>query len=61
MLRSASAVVIRCFRKVEHVADYVTGAAGPVFVALAWLLTGVGGLAFCEETGSLDHHHLWII
>lgn len=48
MLRVASAVVIRCFKHVEHAADYMTGAAGPLFIALAWLLTVTGGLAFCK-------------
>ncbi len=49
VIRAASGVVIRCFRCFEGVADYVTGAAGPVFIVLAWVLTGVGGLVFCES------------
>lgn len=48
LMRYASAIVIRCFRKVEKCADAVTGAAGPVFVALAWILTIFCGLAFCK-------------
>jgi palmitoyltransferase len=48
LMRSASACVIRCFKNVEHVADVLTGAAGPVFIALAWALTGTIGFSFCE-------------
>ncbi|KAL7423685.1 hypothetical protein Q5752_001267 [Cryptotrichosporon argae] len=47
-LRGCSALVIRCFRRVEAFADAVTGAAGPVFVALCWVLIGSGGLVFFD-------------
>lgn len=49
LIRAASGVVIRCFRSVEHVADAITGAAGPVFIAFAWILTTAGGFVFCES------------
>ena len=48
IFRGCSALVIRCFKRVEHFADWITGAAGPVFVALCWSLIGLGGVAFCE-------------
>ncbi|KAL1405134.1 hypothetical protein Q8F55_008757 [Vanrija albida] len=48
LMRGASAVVIRCFRRLEKCADAATGAAGPVFVALAWVLTVFCGLAFFD-------------
>lgn len=53
LFRAASGVVIRCFRSVEKVADAITGAAGPVFIFLAWVLTGLGGLVFCESVYGL--------
>ncbi len=46
-LRRSSQLVIGCLKRVEKAADWLTGAAGPVFIALCWLLTGFGGLAFC--------------
>lgn len=49
LIRGASALVIRCFRRVEVVADVLTGAAGPVFIVLAWVLTGLAGTVFCES------------
>jgi hypothetical protein len=47
--RGCSALVIRCFKRVEHFADWITGAAGPVFVALCWTLIIGGGIAFCKS------------
>lgn len=46
--RGPSALVIRCFKRLEHAADRLTGAAGPVFIGLAWILTILGGFAFCK-------------
>lgn len=48
LIHNCSGVVIRCFKHVEHFADWLTGAAGPVFVFLCWLLIGSGGVLFCE-------------
>ncbi|ORY24666.1 DHHC palmitoyltransferase-domain-containing protein [Naematelia encephala] len=48
LLRSSSALVIRCFKSVENCADWITGAAGPVFVTLAWLLIVAGGIGFFD-------------
>ncbi|WWD19997.1 hypothetical protein CI109_104470 [Kwoniella shandongensis] len=47
-MKYASVLVIRCFKKVEHFADWITGAAGPVFVFLCWVLIGSGGLLFFD-------------
>ncbi|BEJ18028.1 hypothetical protein CspHIS471_0703050 [Cutaneotrichosporon sp. HIS471] len=52
LIRTASGVVIRCFRCFEGVADYITGAAGPVFIGLAWVLTSVGGFVFFDVVAS---------
>jgi palmitoyltransferase len=49
LLRSCSGLVIRCFKHVEAFADWITGAAGPVFVFLCWSLIGLGGFVFCER------------
>lgn len=49
LFRGCSALVIRCFKRVEHFADWLTGAAGPVFVFLCWSLIILGGLAFCTS------------
>lgn len=54
-IRATSALVIRCFRRVEHAADWLTGAAGPVFIALAWILTVFIGFAFCEPSLDLSN------
>lgn len=48
LIHNCSGVVIRCFKHVEHFADWLTGAAGPVFVFLCWLLIGSGGALFCK-------------
>lgn len=48
--RGCSALVIRCFKKVEAFADWLTGAAGPFFVFFCWTLIVLGGVAFCEHT-----------
>nr|ODN95433.1 vacuolar protein [Cryptococcus depauperatus CBS 7855] len=48
LIRTCSSLVIRCFRGVEHFADWVTGAAGPVFVFLCWVLIGSGGFFFFD-------------
>ena len=50
VFRACSGLVIRCFKRVEHAADWLTGAAGPVFIFLCWTLTGLGGLSFCKST-----------
>lgn len=47
VFRTCSGLVIRCFKRVEHAADWLTGKAGPVFVFLCWTLIILGGLAFC--------------
>jgi hypothetical protein len=47
--RGCSALVIRCFKKVESFADWLTGAAGPLFVFFCWSLIGLGGIAFCQS------------
>ena len=52
MLRCCSGAVIRCFKRVEHFADWITGAAGPVFVALCWGLISLGGITFCQSLPS---------
>lgn len=57
IFRAASGLVIRCFKRVEHVADAITGAAGPVFIALAWILTAAGGIVFCESSVSTHELH----
>lgn len=49
LIRGASALVIRCFRRVEKAADVITGAAGPYFIVLAWALTGFVAFAFCKS------------
>ncbi|XAO25425.1 hypothetical protein I312_104248 [Cryptococcus bacillisporus CA1280] len=48
LIHNCSGVVIRCFKHVEHFADWLTGAAGPVFVFLCWLLIGSGGVLFFD-------------
>ena len=39
--------VFRCFKCLELAADAVTGAAGPLFIALAVVLFAVGAFCFC--------------
>ncbi|ORX35428.1 DHHC palmitoyltransferase-domain-containing protein [Kockovaella imperatae] len=51
VLRGCSALVIRCFKRVEHAADWLTGAAGPVFIFLCWVLISLGGFAFFDVIG----------
>jgi hypothetical protein len=51
-IRRPSSLVIQCFKRVERAADWVTGAAGPVFVGLCWLLIVTGGMAFGGSSGS---------
>ncbi|WVQ79515.1 hypothetical protein IAT38_001614 [Cryptococcus sp. DSM 104549] len=48
LMRSCSNLVIGCFKRVEHFADWVTGAAGPFFVFLCWTLIIGGGVAFFD-------------
>ncbi|KGB78092.2 vacuolar protein [Cryptococcus deuterogattii R265] len=48
LIHNCSGVVIRCFKHVEHFADWLTGAAGPVFVFFCWLLIGSGGVLFFD-------------
>ena len=52
VFRGCSALVIRCFKKVETFADWLTGAAGPLFVFFCWSLIGLGGIAFCQYCSS---------
>ena len=40
--------VFRCFKWLERLGDRFTGAAGPVFVALAVILLAIGLVCFCE-------------
>ncbi|CED85617.1 DHHC-type Zn-finger proteins [Phaffia rhodozyma] len=40
--------VFRCFKCLEWFANWLTGAAGPVFIALAILMMGSGGFMFFE-------------
>jgi len=49
VFRGCSALVIRCFKRVENFADWLTGAAGPLFVFFCWSLIGLGGIAFCQS------------
>lgn len=51
--RTCSALVIRCFKRVEHFADWATGKAGPVFIFLCWTLIILGGISFCMSLSSL--------
>lgn len=53
LFRGCSSLVIRCFKRVEALADWVTGAAGPWFVGLCWVLIVAGGVFFCEYEGRL--------
>ncbi|ODO07039.1 hypothetical protein I350_04407 [Cryptococcus amylolentus CBS 6273] len=45
---SLSGTVIRCFKRVEAFADWITGAAGPFFVFFCWVLIGSGGILFFD-------------
>ena len=40
--------VFKCFKTLERCGDRVTGAAGPLFIALALALLTVGTISFCE-------------
>ncbi|GJE89925.1 hypothetical protein PsYK624_060370 [Phanerochaete sordida] len=40
--------VFRCFKWLERAGDALTGAAGPLFVGLAWILLSVGAVCFFE-------------
>lgn len=40
--------VFACFKSIERTADRLTGAVGPVFVALAWFLISVGIVYFFD-------------
>ncbi|KAK1927884.1 DHHC palmitoyltransferase-domain-containing protein [Papiliotrema laurentii] len=51
IFRTCSGLVIRCFKRVEHAADWLTGKAGPVFVFLCWTLIILGGLCFFDAVG----------
>ena len=46
---SCPRVVFRCFKALERFGDRVTGAAGPVFVALAVVLLSLGVFCFCKS------------
>ena len=48
MSRWCTRQVFRCFKALERFGDRVTGAAGPVFVALAVVLLSLGVFCFCE-------------
>lgn len=39
--------VFRCFKSIERAANFITGAAGPYFVALAVILITMGTACFC--------------
>ncbi|KAJ7679345.1 DHHC palmitoyltransferase-domain-containing protein [Mycena polygramma] len=43
-----SRVVFRCFKTLERLADRITGAAGPFFVAFAVILIGLGVVSFFD-------------
>ncbi|UZJ54960.1 hypothetical protein CBS101457_004280 [Exobasidium rhododendri] len=45
-MRLLAQVVHRSFRKVEYFAEWLTGAAGPVFVALCSILVSIGAYTF---------------
>ncbi|EJU06410.1 zf-DHHC-domain-containing protein [Dacryopinax primogenitus] len=45
-LRSASKLVFRCFKSMEKAGDWLTGAAGPVFISFAWVLMSGGAVVF---------------
>ncbi|WVQ96343.1 hypothetical protein IAU59_003447 [Kwoniella sp. CBS 9459] len=47
-LQRLSSRVIVCFKGVEYAADWMTGAAGPVFVFICWTLIGLGGLIYFD-------------
>ena len=47
-IRTYSLLIIRCFKRIESFADWLTGAAGPWFVGICWTLTLLGGATFCE-------------
>ncbi|WWC93157.1 uncharacterized protein L201_008124 [Kwoniella dendrophila CBS 6074] len=48
LIQNLSGVVIRCFKSVEHCADWMTGAAGPVFVFMCWSLILSGGFIYFD-------------
>nr|XP_019009035.1 vacuolar protein [Kwoniella pini CBS 10737]OCF47816.1 vacuolar protein [Kwoniella pini CBS 10737] len=48
LIHGLSGVVIRCFKKVETAADWMTGAAGPVFVFMCWSLILSGGFIYFD-------------
>ncbi|WVW86546.1 hypothetical protein I302_108595 [Kwoniella bestiolae CBS 10118] len=48
LIHNLSGVVIKCFKKVEHAADWMTGAAGPVFVFMCWSLIISGGFIYFD-------------
>ncbi|WRT69363.1 uncharacterized protein IL334_006347 [Kwoniella shivajii] len=48
LIHGLSGTVIRCFKKVENAADWMTGAAGPVFVFMCWSLILSGGFIYFD-------------
>lgn len=46
-------LVHRSFRRVERIADWLTGAAGPIFIALACILVGGGVWTFCAYSSEI--------
>lgn len=48
IMRTLAQVVHRSFRRVEHCADWMTGAAGPLFVGLCIVLVSIGMWTFCR-------------
>lgn len=53
LVRNTGSLAIRCFKTVENCADRLTGAAGPVFVAICWFLITSGGFAFRESVRNI--------
>lgn len=49
MLRFCAGIVHRSFRRFEYFADWLTGTAGPIFVAICWLLVGMGAWSYCRS------------
>lgn len=47
-IRTSGSLAISCFKAVEGAADRLTGAAGPVFMAICWVLIAVGGFSFTD-------------
>ncbi|OCF40180.1 vacuolar protein [Kwoniella heveanensis CBS 569] len=48
LIQRLSSRVIVCFKRVEYFADWMTGAAGPVFVFICWTLIALGGVIYFD-------------